>query len=516
MRTTHPCLRRIAQYMLALLLLALCLIETASVSAARPAAADYAAIDAYVDAQMRELRIPGLALGIVQGEQIVHLKGFSLADRARQAVTPQTPFIIGSTTKSFTALAIMQLVEAGKLDLDAPVQRYLPSFRLADPDALARITVRHLLHQTSGISTADGNTDLTRDDRTDDALEQRARAMESIRLSQPVGATFQYANANYDLLGLLIQTVSGQPYEEYIQQHIFAPLDMRHAYTAPEGAQSNGLAKGHNYWFGVPTAMTTPFPRGSLPSGYLIASAEDISHYLIAQLNDGRYRDRTLLSAQGIAALHRPAVAAFEGNYYAMGWLVGQSDGVPAVWHNGTVPGFNAKMVLVPTEGWGVVALMNASSQTDERRKEAIVDGVVSLLHGRAPQPAPANQIVGMLYGIIHLIAVIPLVNLVWSALALRRWRTNPSRRPRTWGLVWRIGSVYGLNLLVELLFLVVQPRLFGIGLRGTLLLSPDIGAVILASCVIALGWCLVYPLLLWRLLFAEPTPRAASAPAGG
>jgi CubicO group peptidase (beta-lactamase class C family) len=509
----HRLTRRLA---LALLMLALCLIGTAPINAAEPAAADYAAIDAYVERQMGELRIPGLALAIVQGEQIIHLKGFGLADGAGQPVTPQTPFIIGSTTKSFTALAVMQLVEAGKLDLDAPIHRYLPSFRLADPDASASITVRHLLHQTSGIPTADGNADVTHDDRADDALEQRTRAMESIRLSQPVGATFQYANANYDLLGLLIQTVSGQPYEEYIQQHIFAPLDMRHAYTAPKSAQSDGLARGHNYWFGVPTAMTTPFPRGSLPSGYLIASAEDISHYLIAQLNDGRYRDRTLLSAQGTAALHRPAVAAFEGNHYAMGWFVGQSGGAPAIWHNGTVPGFNAKMVLAPTERWGVVALMNASSQTDERRKEAIVDGVVSLLHGRAPQPAPANQIVVVLYAIIHLIAVIPLVNVVWSALALRRWRTNPSQRPRSWRLAWRIGSVYGLNLLVILLFLVVQPRLFGIGLQGTLLLSPDIGAVILASCVIALGWCVVYPLLLWRLLFAEPAPRAVSAPAGG
>ena len=480
------------------------------------AAADFAAIDTYVERQMHELGIPGLALGIVQGDQVVHLKGFGLADAAAQPVTPQTPFVIGSTTKSFTALAVMQLVEAGKIELDAPIQHYLPSFRLADPDASARITVRDLLHQTSGISTADGNADVTRDDRADDALEQRTRAMESIRLSQPVGATFQYANANYDLLGLLIQAVSGQPYEEYIQQHIFAPLDMRHAFTAPDSAQSDGLAKGHNYWFGVPTAMTTPFPRGSLPSGYLIASAEDISHYLIAQLNDGRYRDATVLSAQGIAALHRPAVAAFQGNHYAMGWFVGQGGGAPAVWHNGTVPGFNAKIVLVPTGRWGVVALMNASSQLNEARKEAIVDGVVSLLHGRAPQPAPANQIVVVLYIIIHLIAAIPLVNAIWSALALRRWRANPSRRPRSWRLAWRIGSVYGLNLLVALLFLVVQPRLFGIGLRGTLLFSPDIGAIILASCAIALGWCVVYSLLLWRLLFAEPAPRAVSAPAGG
>jgi len=90
------------------------------------AAPDFAAIDTYIESQMRDLRIPGLALGIVQGDQIVHLKGFGVADPSGRAVTPQTPFHIASISKSFTALAVMQLVEAGKLDLDAPVQRYRP------------------------------------------------------------------------------------------------------------------------------------------------------------------------------------------------------------------------------------------------------------------------------------------------------------------------------------------------------------------------------------------------------
>jgi len=513
----RPALKRhMPLLVLAAIVLTLCFTTSIGGAASHAAPPDLAAIDTYVEQQMQALRIPGLALAIVHGDQIVHLKGFGVADPSGRPVTPRTPFIIGSTTKSFTALAIMQLVEAGKIELDAPVQRYLRWFRVADPDASARITVRHLLNQTSGISTADGNADFTHDDTADDALEQRARALQTIQLTQPVGATFQYANANYDLLGLLVQTVSAQPYEDYIQQQIFAPLEMRHAYTAPVAARADGLATGHHYWFGVPTAMATPFPRGSLPSGYLIASAEDMSHYLLAQLNDGRYRDQAVLSVAGIAALHRPAVAAFDGNQYAMGWLVGQSGGVPAVWHNGTAPGFNAKMVLAPGQRWGVVALMNASSQINEARKEAIVDGVVSLLHGSIPPAPPANQIVVVLYAVIQIIAAIPLVNVVWSALALRRWRTNPLRRPHRWRLARRIASVCGLNLLVALLFLVAQPQLFGIGLKGTLLLSPDIGAIMIASCVIALGWCVVYPLLLWRLFSAAPTSRIVSAPTAG
>ena len=99
---------------------------------------DLAAIDRYVRSEMDAQRIPGLALGIVQGDRIVHVQGFGQADRSGRQVTPETPFLIGSVTKSFTALAIMQLSEAGQVQLDAPVQRYLPWWRVADPDASTR------------------------------------------------------------------------------------------------------------------------------------------------------------------------------------------------------------------------------------------------------------------------------------------------------------------------------------------------------------------------------------------
>lgn len=110
--------------------------------AAAVAEPDYAAIDSYVAGELARLHLPGAALVVVQGEHTVHLRGFGVADPSGRPVSAQTPFLLGSSTKSFTALAVMQLVEAGQLDLDAPVQRYLPWFRVADPAASAAITVR--------------------------------------------------------------------------------------------------------------------------------------------------------------------------------------------------------------------------------------------------------------------------------------------------------------------------------------------------------------------------------------
>jgi CubicO group peptidase (beta-lactamase class C family) len=128
---------------------------------------------------MAAQRIPGLALGIVEGDRVAYTRGFGTADESGAAVTPQTPFIIGSVSKSVTALAVMQLVEAGKIELDAPVQRYLPWFRVGNDEASAKITVRHLLNHTSGLSTKTGRSFQGNGDTTDTALERAVRKLES-------------------------------------------------------------------------------------------------------------------------------------------------------------------------------------------------------------------------------------------------------------------------------------------------------------------------------------------------
>jgi len=142
---------------LLLLTLWLAFFSLSASAATRPASTpDFAAIDNYVLSQMNTLHIPGVALGIVHGKQIVHVRGFGIADPSGRSVTPQTSFSISSMTKSFTAVAIMQLVEQGKVALDAPVQRYLPWFRVATPGASGKITVRNLLNHTSGIPISAG------------------------------------------------------------------------------------------------------------------------------------------------------------------------------------------------------------------------------------------------------------------------------------------------------------------------------------------------------------------------
>ena len=285
---------------------------------------EFDAVDTYVSRKMKELGLPGAALVIVQGDQIVHLKGFGIADASGRPVTPQTPFFTGSTGKSFTALAIMQLVEAGRIKLDAPVRTYLPWFRVADPDASEIITVRQLLNQVSGLPRSIGQEQLANTDLSDSAIENNVRALANVELIAAPGERYEYSNANYNTLGMIIQAVTGQSYETYIQEHIFEPLDMQNSFTSKTEAQDDGLALGYQKWFGILMASPDlPFVRGSLPAGQLIMSAEDFGHYLIAQLNEGSYQDVPVLSPAGIAALHHPDVPMpGSTDFYGMAWEV--------------------------------------------------------------------------------------------------------------------------------------------------------------------------------------------------
>jgi CubicO group peptidase (beta-lactamase class C family) len=486
----------------------------AAAGAARAGTPDLPAIDRYVEAQRRAMRLPGLALGIVQGDRIVHLQGFGRAGPAGRPVTPQTPFVLASTTKSFTALAVMQLVEAGKVDLDAPVQRYLPWFHLADPTDSARITVRHLLNQTSGL--ADPSGFLTEGDDGDAALEHAVRALGTVQPRHPAGQAFAYSNMNYATLGLVIQTVAGKSYEDYLRQHVLVPLGMTNSYASPLEARRHGLATGHRYWFGRPVAFQEPYSRAAVPAGYLCASAEAMGHYLIAHLNAGRSGTARVLSPAGIAQLHRPAVKLpipDRDLAYAMGWYVERANGVEVLWHPGNAIDFHADVLLAPQARWGVVVLANGHNGLSPDRESEIGRGVLGLLVGRqltTPVGTDANKV---LFFVLLAVAVLQVLGIGRSVVLLRRWRAQPARRPRGWVRVTgRVVVPLVANLGWALVCLVGLPLLLGGSLRFLRLAIPDLGVVLAASGVVALAWGTGRAVLAVRTLRRHETGPAVPA----
>jgi CubicO group peptidase (beta-lactamase class C family) len=479
-------------------------------AASRPAQdAAFDEIDRYLEQQIDSLNLPGAALAIVEGDQIVHLRASGQSGPHAEAPTPQTPFFIGSLTKSITALAVMQRVEAGQVELDAPVQRYLPWFQVADPQASARMTVRHLLNQTSGLSQTAGMAPLADFDQSPNALERQASRLAAFRPAHPPGAAWEYSNANYNLLGLIVEAASGQSYATYVQDQIFTPLDMRHSYSDKAAAQGDGLAVGHRAWFGRPVAAAgLPVPRGSLPSGQLIASVEDMAHYLIAQLNGGRYGDAKILSAEGVAAMHRPGVKAeavgFDIGAYGMGWFIEETPQGVRVWHNGQVPDYFAYMALLPDQQRGIVLLVNSNQMLLNFALEAVGAGAADLLAGAQPKPFPWAAVPWLLRGFL-LIPVLQVGGVLITRQRVRRWQSDPSSRPgraRLWLLDIALPTVLNLALVA------LAAGLLAADLRPMLrLFMPDLFWLLLISGGFALVWLVVRTRLIINTLVRTGKP---------
>jgi CubicO group peptidase (beta-lactamase class C family) len=416
--------------------LALARLAIARVSASKPGLqpSSYSNFDDYVEEQLRLLHVPGASLAIVEGDRIVHVRSFGLARPGGEPPSPQTPFFIGSLTKSFTALAVMQLVEAGKIELDAPVQRYLPWFRIKDPQESGRMTVRHLLNQTSGLPTLAGEIVLSNFDGRPDATERQVRALARLKLTRPVGSKCEYSNLNYNVLGLIVEAASGSSYADYIQHHIFDPLEMRHSYTSRDEARQNGLAMGHRHWFSLPfPARNLSIPRGSLPSGQLISCAEDMAHYLITHLHGGRYGDAQILSPAGMEVLHRGKkeyiTMGISSGKYAMGWFDLDLGGTKTYSHAGNVPDFSAFMAILPEQKRGLVLLLNADPYGLPPVTEELGLNLTRLLVGQPPTP---NKL-GFIQWVMCLLPLIPLLEVVDIYLTLRkvhRWRVKHQIRP--------------------------------------------------------------------------------------
>jgi CubicO group peptidase (beta-lactamase class C family) len=435
----------------------------------------YDAMDTYIEEQMRCLSIPGISLAIVEGGWIVHSRGFGRARPGGETPTLQTPFFIGSLTKSITALAVMQLVEGGKIELDAPVQCYLPWFRLADPEASAQITVHHLLNHTSGLPMSLGEIALADFDERPNAMECQVRDLSRLKLTRPVGSKFDYSNTNYNLLGLIVEAASGETYSDYVQQHIFYPLGMSHSYTSKGEAQKYGLAMGHRYRFGYPVpAPNLSIPLSSLPSGQLISCAEDMAHYLIAQLNGGCYGDVQILSSAGIDEMHRGTAEINEMGLalgsYGMGWISQVTGKSTIVWHSGIVPDFGAFAGLVPEQKKGIVLLYNANHATVKMTFDEFGLGATQRLAGELPSKTLFGAAPWLMRGMV----LIPILQVIGVAATLRRlgrWRLDPASRPSR-GRLWVQHIVLPLipNLLVSLTLVPMLGKMRG----WMLLFMPD------------------------------------------
>lgn len=350
-------------------------------------------IEALIGSLLQDADIPGAAVVIVQDDQTIFSKGFGYADIATQRpVTPETLFELGSTSKAFTALGVLQLEAQGRVRLDAPVQTYLPWFRMkyvgvhkgTPIDSDVDITVEQLLHHTSGIPFETIGDIPIADDAA--ALERTVRVLVGRELASYPGDRFEYATINYDVLGLIVQEVSGMPFETYMQTNVLDTLDLDQTFVAAPAALPQQMATGYKLGFLEPRAFAAPRYRGNTPAGYFVTNAQDMAEWLKIQL---RAETPAAFNPTLLDRSHQPNRTVSpdgDGSSYASGWRVYQV-GAGIFAHGGGNPNFSSHLVFFPAErlGIGVLANLN-SSYTD-----AIAVGIADILQGEPQADTPTD-----------------------------------------------------------------------------------------------------------------------------
>lgn len=425
-------------------------------------------IDRYIQLKMEKNNIPGLAVAITRNDQIIFSKGYGkTADQS--PISTDTPFAIASLSKSFTALAVMQLVEAGRLDLDRPITQYIPSFKLNDTRGSA-ITARQLLNHTSGI------TDTVYPDMTvnpqPDSLEDVVQRLHAVTLHSDPGKEFHYNNTNYQLLAWIVEVVSKEKFPDYLQRHIFKPLEMNSTLDVSNTNQFDygSLPKGHYLLFGKPIATAEPewFVEGAAG---MVSTVNDMAKWLIVQQNNGKYRHAQLLSPEGISSMHSPTGPS---NSYGLGWEIPKTeDGKKQIQHGGILWTYKAEELLLPEQGLGIVILFNSGLNAFVDYY-SFISGISGILTNHPPEASLLSitmMEIGM--GIIIMITVFLGIR---RFLRLKKWEENSKHRAQ-----WQIILYLILNLFPLYVFLALPNILTFIGggrvlsLEGIFLMMPSI-----------------------------------------
>ena len=323
-------------------------------------------LDALVEQGLKDWQVPGLALAVVKDGKVVLARGYGVRSlKTREPVTPDTLFYIASATKSFTATLAAMMVEEGKAAWDRPLRADFPSFRMYDPVATERVTLRDMLSHRTGVPRQEFLKVHAPDRRTD--LVDRIRHFEP---AVEFRSGFRYSNEVVTVAGDLLAQRAGTTWEDMVRRRIFAPLGMsRSAVDVREMKAAGNYASPYIVRQKDPEEMAfydVAELRG--PAGAVISSVNDMSHWLLFNLNRGQWQGRTIVGAQELAPLYTPQMAATvrpprcpELSYqsYGLGWFIDTYRGSLRISHPGNLYGFTSMVSFLPREKVGVVVLAN-------------------------------------------------------------------------------------------------------------------------------------------------------------
>jgi CubicO group peptidase (beta-lactamase class C family)/D-alanyl-D-alanine dipeptidase len=357
-----------------------------------PAAEKYAAavaeLDRLVAEQVADKRLPALSIALVDDQRIVWAKGYGFQDAAKTIpATAETVYRVGSVSKLFTDIAVMQLVEQGKLDLDAPVAKYLPEFKPKTLPEHKPITLRMLMAHRSGLIREPpvGNYF----DPTEPTLKQTVASINGLDLVYPPGERIKYSNAAIGVVGYTLQETQHERFEKYVQRTVLDVLGMTSSSFEPTPAVKKNLASALMWTYQGREFAAPTFELGMAPAGCMYSTVNDLAKFTSCLFAGGKIGDRQLIKPATLEQMFTPQFAK-DGtkNGFGLGFLVGELDGHKEVSHGGAIYGFATEWAALPSEKLGVVVVCSrdVANPVVTRLAEDALQAMVAV---KAGQPLP-------------------------------------------------------------------------------------------------------------------------------
>jgi CubicO group peptidase (beta-lactamase class C family) len=338
-------------------------------------------LDALLRQAMAEQRIPGLAAAVTRHGAVIYAEAFGVANRESGApVTTESIFHLASVTKLFVATALVQLAEQGAVDLHAPVVRYLPYFRLADPRH-REISLWQMLTHTSGMPDTE-EYGWESPEYDDGALERYVRSLEPLTLLSAPGERFAYSNIAFEVLGDLIAKVSGMAFETYVRERILLPLGMSRSTLLVRETDPALLTRPHVLDDAGEIVVSSVFPynRAHAPSSTLYSNVAELSRFALANLNRGALDGHRIVAPAAYDTMWQPYASTDDEDWWpevGLTWFIGRRHGYRTVGHDGEDTGFTSVLTLVPEAGISVALLSNYDRTRIEALRDAVLDIVL-------------------------------------------------------------------------------------------------------------------------------------------
>ncbi|MHA1672385.1 MAG: serine hydrolase domain-containing protein [Promethearchaeota archaeon] len=370
-------------------------------------------LELYMQNEKEKSLIPGFAAGVIEQDQFLYAGGVGKANNDNSMVDNSSVFLIGELSQSFTAMGILVLMEDGEINLTDSIQDHIPSFRVADENYSAQITVQQCLYHLSGLPIESGAQE-----KSEETLSEIVENLADEELIAAPGTRYQFSNANYRILGYLIEQVTGQTYGHFITTRILSPLGMNNTYFSHQTATEDpNFAQGYRLWFGFTVPSHIQYTADNTPSNGMASTITDLLIFIRAHMNpENSSYTRDILSTSSFHLLHTPPTSLAANFTWAMGWHNYTVNGTQFLSISGDLSDYHAKIVINVELEIGVIVLINVNSFIGNvGYYQNLAINVMSFIINRSVYKARFS----------HFILYLLLDSIIFSSIGREVWKTR-------------------------------------------------------------------------------------------